>query len=215
MCNPHRPFPVWIALLVTALFLGATGAPAHSDNNFTTIVLHAVEGTATVCDDDGGLDCVHTLPVVDIAGMQSPTVFVYVRNYESLTGLQCAFQWPAGWELLFGLWSCQPNQVNGTSPTTSGAHDGTLTTAFDAIEGGTLATVGMLIFSTAPDGCLDIIESDYPFQTHMVDAHAEVYAIHPCHRGRICVGAGGWDACLPDCPVVEAVSWGRIRQQFQ
>ncbi len=215
MRNARRPLLISRLILVTTLMLCLAASRADASNELTTIVLHAVDATTAACTDDGGLDCQQVLPVIDVTGMQSPGIFVYLRNYELISGLQCAFEWSPDWVLLYTLWTCQSNQVNGTTPTASGTHDGTIATAFDAIAGGPLATIGQLFFSSAATGCLTIIDSDYPFGTHVVDPATEVTWIQEGNRGRICVGMDGWNSCEPEFRPVESASWGQIRRQFR
>src|SRR5688572_14000463 len=78
-------------------------------NENTTIVLHARDGIAG-CDEPqkNGLDCVNGRPALDIEGMQLPSVYVMLRNYDGLRGLQCAFDWPLEWTYIGGIWDCRP-----------------------------------------------------------------------------------------------------------
>ena len=76
--------------------------------------------------------------------------------------------------------------------------------------------IGRLYFAAAPDGCVGIVESDYPFGTHTVSSSSgSEMPIIPENRGRVCVGPGGYNACTPYAPVpVESATWGNIEAQY-
>ena len=197
-------------MLATLILMLAANA-ALAINEMTTIVLHGVEEFGS-CSEYGGMDCSNIYATVDIAGFSTPAIYIFLRNHEDVTGLQCAFRWPESWEFSFGLFSCQANQVNGTAPTASGELTGTIATAFDVITGGELEVIGILRYDAAPEGCLQIIDSAYPFGTHVVSQATEVTEIPDGQRGSICVGSGGCDACVSCIGPVEETSWGRIKR---
>ena len=202
-------FPTLMALLFTA-------APAHAVNESTTLILHASsELVACEVPQLNGLNCVSQLPVTDVTGMAHPEIFLYVRNFDSMAGVQCAFQWPASWTCLSNSWDCQANQLAVVQPCVSGPGFGNLATAFDPILGGVMAPIGMLIFGPATTGCLDIIESIYPGGTCILSANQIITPIAPSNRGRVCAGPGGYDACNPAATPVEAASWGRIKSSYR
>ena len=201
--------------LLMALLLSAPASFALNEN--TTIVLHARDGFAP-CDDpqQHGIDCVSGLPNVDLSGMQMPWVYVMLRNYEHIGGLQCAFDWPSTWAYFGAVWNCQGHAL-GHGPTGPGPIAGTLGVAFDCVQGGALITVGQLIFtSTVGGGCVSVIESGFGFGTHVGNCDgSDGAAISPANRGRVCVGVGGYDACWPASTPVESATWGAIKSQYR
>ncbi len=201
------------SLSLFAVLLFCSQAIANNEN--TTIVLHG-EDEILPCEgpQQQGLDCELVMPTTDITGMSMPFVFIYLHNYDAVSVLQCAFDWPLSWTFMGGAWDCQHNQLT-IQPTGPGPVNGTVVTAFDVIVGGVLAPIGRLIFSSPQDGCLDIIESAYPYGTHVVDPYSEVTPIPSENRGRICVGPGGYDACDVAATPVEDVTWGRIKGQYR
>ena len=200
-------------VIVTACFLAAPTASLALKENMT-IVLHARDGVAG-CNDpqQQGIDCVNGRPNLDLTGMQMPCVYVMLRNYDDLGGVQCAVDWPAAWTFLGGSWGCLPGSLEGQVP--KGPGD-TIAIVFNCINGGALVTMGLMIFGPpVGGGCLSIIESGFPFGNHTVDCNLDNTPIHPANVGRLCVGAGGYDACDPAATAVESATWGRIKTQYQ
>jgi hypothetical protein len=191
----------------------ATGAYAQMQNDeATTLVLHGSDAAFMPCTPIP-FDCTAG-PTIDVTGFSTGcAVWLCLRNYDSLVGMQCAFD--TAWVLQFGQWDCQGSQVNGTVPAAPfGETAGTIATAFNAISGGTLAPVGRMFFVAPASGCLDIIESSFPFGTHVVKADNTPVPVVESNRGRLCVGAGGIDACEGLIPV-EPATWGNIKSQYR
>jgi hypothetical protein len=208
-----------LLLCLLVLVVSSPGSTAYAqcgNNACTTIVLHAMPSFGG-CAGTGGMDCRSVLPTTDLsaAGIDAPAIYVFLRNYDFVTGMQCAFDWPASWVFVFGLWSCQSNQVNGVTPSAPGQTTGTIATAFDAISGGSIALIGGLSFGAAPDGCLQIIESSFPFGTHVVNTEGDPpeTPVPEFLRGSVCATQPGYDACDPS--PVDPVSWGRIKQTYR
>jgi len=209
-------------LILSFFVLAAMGtaqvASAQScvGNNCTSIVLHAIDNAVPMCGT--AMDCAGVRPTVDVTGITSLQVIMLVRNYDAITGVQCAFQW-GSWAFTFGLWNCQPNQLAATTPAAPGGPmAGTIATAFDLITGGTLAPIGNMNFvgATATSGCLEIIESSFPFGTHVTNPAQDpaVTPINSANWGKVCAGAGGYDSC--DAMVaVESSTWGQIKSQYR
>lgn len=209
-------------LIATFLILAVAGVSTQASaqctgNNCTSLVLHAIDTSFQSCDVSP-MDCSEgNRPVVDVTGFSALVVAVLVRNYETITGVQVAFDW-GSWIYTFSLWDCQGNQLSAVTPSgAGGATDGTIATAFDVISGGMLTTIGRMNFATAPaSGCMELVESSFPFGNHVVDAGNQdepVTPINALNWGKVCVGTGGYDSC--DAVVaVEATTWGQIKQQF-
>jgi hypothetical protein len=89
-------------------------------------------------------------------------------------------------------------------------------TAFNCISGGDLEVLGYLLVTAGSHGCLGIEEHDM-VGTGVLDCGLgiDVMPIAPQNRGRICVGAGGYNACDPRAVPVEGATWGRIKRQYQ
>jgi hypothetical protein len=203
-----------ILTILTAFFL--TASRAQAVNESTTLILHASADLAP-CEapQQGGLNCIDQLPVVDVTGMALPEIFLYVRNYESLAGVQCAFEWPPTWTCLSNSWDCQSNQLAVVQPCGEGPGAGNLATVFDPILVGAMTPIGMLIFGPTATGCLDIVESIYPFGTIVLSANLDKTPVPPSNRGRVCAGPGGYAACNPAATPVRDETWGRIKSSYQ
>lgn len=140
-----------------------------------------------------------------MAGGERVALYVLARNCDEISGLQAAFDW-GDWEFLYGRWDCRSNQVTGTVPASPGGpRYGTIATAFDCIEGGRTAVIGIIHFVTGA-GCVDLIESDDPLGTHVVSGDACTSTpVWGESWGRVCVGSGGLDGCEPPLPLLPAV----------
>jgi len=201
--------------LISMLTFLAVSSSAWAANESTTIVLHARDGFA-VCDEpqQSGLDCINMRPTLDIAAMQMPWIYVMLHNYQHVAVLQCAFDWPVAWSYLGGTWDCQAHAI-AVQPTAPGPLTGSLVVAFDCVQGGALITIGRMIFGQpSVSGCLSIIESGYPFATHVLGCDQSVTPVPPANRGRVCAGPGGYDACWPAATAVESATWGAIKGQY-
>jgi hypothetical protein len=203
------------AAVVLGVLLALSGvASAQLPNNCATVVLHAISGIDTDCQTT--LDCSAVPPTVRVdspAGLY--TVVVYLKNFDDLNGVQVAFDWPATWSFGFGLWTCQVQQLSAVQPTAPGPLTGSITTAFNAISGGALAPVGVMVFNSfGASGCLSIIESGYPFGNHVAAPGEIVTPLRDNNEGKICVGEDGTNTC--DCipEAVEAATWGQIKASY-
>ncbi len=202
-----------LSVALAALFIAS---PALAANENTTILFHAVDLVLAPCNqaDLDGVDCESTLPVTDLSGMQTACVLVLLRNYDSVWGVQCAFEVPDSWAFGFGLWDCLTSLYELPPGPPWGPVRGSLTLPFDqVVTGGALVAFGRMTFYAVDQGCIEIIESAFPNGTHVLSPTFEVTPIPPSSRGRACVGPGGHDACYPLAPVTP-VTWGRIKSQY-
>lgn len=213
--NATGPISFILVSMVVCL-MGPSAALAVNES--TTIVLHARDGFAE-CDEpqQSGLDCVNQFPTLDISSMQMPWVYVMLRNYDNVSVLQCAFDWPLAWSYLGGTWDCRPGALVLVQPTAPGPLTGSMVVAFNCVQGGALTTVGRMIFGPPVGaGCLSVIESSYPFATNVVSCDAKYVTHVPVeNRGRVCAGPGGHDACWPASTAVEDGTWGAIKHQYR
>ena len=202
------------ALVAVVALLATNGTALAQDNSCTTIVLHAVSGINTACVQP--MDCAATPPLVDIASPTGPfTVFMYVKNYAEVLGVQCAFDWPVTWTFGFGLWQCQTGQLTATTPSAPGPTTGSITTAFNPITGGNLAPIGLMVFNTVGAGCLSIIESSFPAGNHVINSTQEATSIGDQNEGKICVAPDpGYNACTCVPNAVEGATWGQIKASY-
>ncbi|MGD8397063.1 MAG: hypothetical protein PVF43_16460, partial [Candidatus Eiseniibacteriota bacterium] len=92
-----------------------------------------------------------------------------------------------------------------------------LMTVFNAVSGGMLEPLGMMIVSHPGPGCLTIIESTDPCGDGcaLVDFANQCCYVPVEHRARVCHGAGGYDACDPAATPVESTTWGAIKGQYR
>ena len=131
-------------------------------------------------------------------------VFLIVMNYCCLSGVQTAFDVDPEWTFFFGLWDCQPGSWPELPPSPPfGPTSGTISTAFNCVATGVLLPIGRMFFNVE-SGCIEQVESSYPFGTHAVDCQQGIDRILPEEGerlGKICVGAGGHDACYRVTPV--------------
>jgi hypothetical protein len=202
-------------LTILTLTFTASSALAQANNTCTTVVLHAVPGLNATCTPT--LDCTNVPPTTRIDGPSGPyTFFMFLKNYEDVGCVQVAFDWPLNWSFGFGLWQCQVAQVVGTAPTAPGPINGTIATCFNAVTGGKLAPIGLMVFSSlGPSGCLSIIETGYPLGNIVLDSMAGKTPLADVNEGRVCVGADGHNTC--DCQIataVEAATWGQIKATY-
>jgi len=146
-------------LLVTCV---ATAASAGLNPNFT-LPLHAKASSFEPCSGYLPVDCTNHLPVVNIA--PGPTaVFLFVMSHAEVAGVQTAFQPDESWIFVFGLWNCRDGQLNAVTPAPPfGPAAGTIATAFNCVTGSSLAVVGRIFFIAGSNGCLEQIQSSYPF----------------------------------------------------
>lgn len=146
--------------------------------------------------------------------MQTPCVLVLLRNYDAVWGVQCAFEVPDSWTFGFGLWNCLTSLYENPPGPPWGPIRGTITLPFDNfITGGALVAFGRLQFMVVDAGCMEIIESAFPYGTAVFAPTQEITPVPPFNRGRACVGSGGYDACRPLTPVASS-TWGRVKSQF-
>jgi hypothetical protein len=227
-----------VLCVVGVTSLAVTSAYCQRNDN-TTLPLHAVVGLITI---EGELVPDPCDPVNITTSAQTGdqvTIYVIVRNYDDIVGVQTAFTW-GDWQFLSGHWNCRPNQVVGHAPYgDGGSREGTLATAFDCIERGRTAIIGMMQF-TVGTGCLRHTESSFPFGTHVLASDFnEVAHVYPFHRGEVCVGEAGYPACSPVMPTqavelssaqsplfelthsvecvtpVESRSWGTVKSVYR
>jgi hypothetical protein len=188
---------------------------AMAMNEHTTIVLHASDASFMPCSPVP-FDCDATPPSIDVSAYTTgAAIWITLKNYEQIVGFQCAFD--TEWVYQFGGFDCQGSQVNGTVPAAPfGPTSGTIATAFNAVTGGTIAPLGRMYFVVPASGCFSIVESSFPFGNHVVGPGSEVTPVIPENWGRLCVGPGGYDACVPFAPVpVERSTWGNVKNQYR
>ena len=209
-------FVLALAMILLALGVSATRAPAQNGNECTTVVLHAVSGIDTDCTSS--LNCTSVPPTVRVnnpAGLF--TVMMYLKNYQGVQGVQVAFDWPPTWSYGFSLWQCQVGQLSAAIPSAPGPITGTITTAFNRISGGGLAPIGLFVFNSIGTGCLSIIESGFAYGNHVIDLNGFPYETHllDINEGRVCVGSDGWNTCeCQGVTAVESTTWGQIKATY-
>lgn len=211
------------ALTAAAAVLWALSAasPALAGPNPQFVLpLHAVLAPSAECGAYLPVDCGEHRPAISVPANTEIVVYLFVARYVQIAGVQTAFAWDAGWDLVQGSWECAPGQVSATVPAAPGGPiAGALTTAFDCTSRPALAVIGRWRFVTGESGCLSQVQPNYPFGIHVVacDEARDAVAADPFEEssrlGKICVGAGGVDPCQPIYPVTPA-TWGRIKASF-
>jgi hypothetical protein len=204
-------------MALLALCIGSTAFAGL--NPEITLPLHGKASSFEPCTGYLPTDCEGVRPVVNVQAAPV-AVFLLAYNHTNLAGVQTAFEWP-GWSLTFGLWDCQPGQLNAVTPANPGGPTaGSITTAFNCINGGALSPIGRIFLVPAGNpGCISQVESSFPFGVHVIDCSLNTDII--LHQGqglqqrlgKVCVGSGGVDAC--DAVVaVEPTTWGQVKNQY-
>jgi hypothetical protein len=201
-----------LTVALTLMALLCLGSNALAVNDATSLVLHAVETSFGLCTVAPCPDA-----AVDIGVGPTYAFYLLINNHENVAGVQTAFDWPTAWPVLFGLWDCQGNQVNGTTPTAPGPQTGTIASAFDCVTGPEQAVIGRIHVSATTEGCFSQVMSSFPFGNHVVSCQNEVTEVDMECWGSVCAGTGapGVDACPPCEPIpVEPTTWGSIKAQY-
>ncbi len=203
-----------VTVFLTILVLAASTAALAGQNPQVTLPLHVKASGFEACTGYQPVDCTSTRPTVEIAAGPA-AIFLLMMNYNCIAGVQTAFE-VEGWTFGFGLWDCQPGQLSAVTPAAPlGPTAGSITTAFNFLNGPALAVAGR-IFLTASTGCISQVQSTYPFGIHVLDCEGGIDQITDQEQGRVgkvCVGPGGVDACDP-VSAVESSTWGQIKASF-
>ena len=204
------------ALAMALMALAVASGAFAGLNPEITLPLHFKAVAFANCGDFAPVDCEETRPdVLAITG--TGAAFLLAYNHTSLAGVQTAFDF-GGWTLMFGLWDCQVGQLNAVTPQNPGGPtSGTITTAFTPVTTGELIPIGRMFFTIPATGCLSQVQSSFPFGIHVIDANLENDQIQDAESGRVgklCVGAGGVDACDP-VTAVEPTTWGSVKAQYR
>lgn len=206
--------------LTTALVLLPPSAAVAGDNPAFTIPLHAkLTAPEPLCLVSA--DCANLPPRVNVPPDTLITVFVLVNNYTGITGLQTAFEWDPSWTILGGACDCRMSDVCAGPWEEGGPGGGNSNLAvasLSCVSGPAVAAVARMFFRTGSAGCLEQVQSGYPFGIHAVDCRGGQDLISPydpagqLRLGKICVGQGGRDACM--VTPVEARTWGAIKATY-
>ncbi len=186
----HRALiPVYVCVSVVFPLLARGG-----ENAGTLLPLHAEYTPYGPCLS---MDPCSGVVRTQVDSQSTVAIYLMVRNYSDISGVQTAFSWPQGWNFLFGIWDCQANQVSPVTPSGSGPNAGTLTTSFDCLEDGGTSILGRLHFVAGTGGCLVQVDSSLPFGAHVVGCDGTMYSVVQSARGEVCVGQAGRNACSP------------------
>jgi len=205
-------------LLVAALTLTiASTTAAAGMNPIVSLPLHAKASSFEPCNAYLPVDCMSVDPVVNV--LPGPTaVFLLIYHFTAVAGVQTAFQPDPTWTFTFGLWDCQPGQLNAVTPGPPfGPTAGTITTAFNCLSGPDLGVIGRMFFVAGGAGCLRQVQSSYPFGIHVLDCQLGIDQISPNHYwrlGKICIETGGETGCWISSAVSPA-TWGSIKAQYE
>jgi hypothetical protein len=195
------------ATMVVAV-VGSLAAPSPSaanGNEGTTIVLHA-EPIESGCDLQD--PCAAGARVVVDRGGVLQAIFVFVRNYDNLRLVQFDVVASDGWMIVAPL-DCRVNCLDCVISIDDRVH---WNAVFDCVVGGATEVLGRILV-IPNSGCIEVVESTLYGGTMVADCDWATVAIPPSHWGRVCVGAGGVDACETPSPV-EPATWGRIKRQY-
>jgi hypothetical protein len=210
-----------LALVVSlASLVGAVDRAVAGANPNFTLPLHAKVSQFEPCSGYLPVDCLSVRPTVQVETGQQVAIFLFVANYTQLAVIQTAFEVDPSWSFTFGLWDCQPGLQEFPPMPPFGPTSGTMIYAFNCLTGGTLAALGRMFF-VAGTGCIGQVESTYPPDgIYALDCQQQVDQIFPdepgqqARLGKVCVGAGGHDACDHVTPVA-AATWGLIKATYR
>ena len=203
--------------LMAVAFTTATGG-----NETCTVVLH-VDPVAFDClNGPLPFDCVSSSPTVVVKPGQVAFIHVFLRNYEVISAFQCRFavdgasgpQTWGDWMLISASFGCLPGQISQV-PVQSASppfEPGEMATSFNCVTGGVLVPLGWMLLRAGSTGCLGIEE--HQFDTAVQDCVSKSTPIASVNRGRVCISAGGYDACNPAPVAVDNTTWGIIKSQF-
>jgi hypothetical protein len=216
-----------VATVLIALCLSTTAFGGA--NPEATFVLHAHVGTPIGCTtapnqpncQPGGVQ-----PVTTVNAGTPIQVFFYLNNASAVAALDCAWDWDDTWVIDPGETGttyvpCTTNTLSLSTPQQPGGPQaGRLVTAFDCLMG-TFLRIGRMPFAAGSGGCIEFVEVQDTFGTHLVDCQTQRDEYNPGSPapedqrfGKICVGQGGFDACQP--PVaVEPATWGSIKATYK
>ena len=205
-----------VSVVVGACLLldgGALRLAAAGDNPSFTLPIHVAYGFFSDCSGYLPVDCLTNRPTVNIVGNVNASVFLSVANYQNINGVQAAIEWSPSWSWAFGIFDCLPGQRLEFSPTGNTASGATV---FDCVNGPALAVFAMIFFQVGGSGCVQFTQPQDPLGIFVQDCQGEIDQILEMgspRLGRVCVDAGGVDACDPLEPV-ESVTWGAIKASY-
>jgi hypothetical protein len=214
-----------IATVLIALCFGSNAFGGANPN--ATWVLHASPGHAGGCTTAPNQpDCVPggVLPRVNVQPGELIRVFFYLNNVVHVAAIDCAWDWTDSWiidpnETGVTYTACTTNTLSLSTPQNPGGPQaGRLVTAFDCLTG-SFVRIGRMDFAVGPAGCLEFVEVEDTFGTHLVDCQnqRDEYNPVPGHpyprEGRICTLFGGHDACGVEV-AVEPATWGAIKSTY-
>ena len=212
---------VCLELLLACGAVSTFEASAGENPSFT-FPLHAVISGFEPCDGYLPMDCQSVRPQVTVPPDTTIVVYWLLANYARASGVQTAFQWPADWSLLFGLWfDCvRPAGIPPTSPGNPGGPTfGFIGYSFyDCLVGPGLGVLGRMTFRTGSSGCLSHTVPSYWGGISVMDCKMEMDTIdpdrEPARLGSICVGTTGVDAC-DHLTATTGKTWGAIKATFR
>jgi len=199
--------------LVQAAALAACVEPCWAGSNpYFTLPLHAVSGFGN-CDFQP-VDCLGNRPNTSVAPGEMASILLLVANYSDVAGYSAGFEWDPSWSYLAVLLDCRPGQTGHFFPETNSMG---IVSAFFCVNGPALTVVGRIVFRVGQTGCLRFIEPPLPNRIVVMDCQGEIDEITDLESprlGRVCVGAGGHDACDSPVPVIGS-TWGEIKRSYQ
>jgi hypothetical protein len=201
--------------------LGLSAVDAWAEN--PTIVLHAQGGQFECQGNALPFTCTEgSIPTTSVTSGQLWFIYIFIRNYEDAGMVTCRMAVNGGsgpgtwedWELIGHSFGCVPGQVTSEVPVQNSQErePGNITTAFNCLTGGALQPLGWVLLRVG-SGCLGVEEHQYG--TGIIDCQQMLRSVPAHDRGRICVGAGGHNACESGPVPVENETWGQIKAQYR
>ncbi|HWN83472.1 MAG TPA: hypothetical protein VNL97_03765 [Solirubrobacterales bacterium] len=205
-----------LILAFTLVALATSRIEAGANPDFR-IVLHAKQTSFENCNGYLPVDCVNVQPTVNVQAAPLG-VFVLIYNYEAASGLQTALQW-TGWSRTFSIWDClQMCDPGPCPPPINPPGTEIIAVAFTGcVTGPALVSVGRIFFVPAGNaGCITQSDPGLPLGIHLLDCEGgwdQITDPESPRLGKICVNAGGVNACAGAVPV-ESATWGRIKATY-
>ena len=197
----------WLsAVPVTAALLLGAGEVIGGPNPNATLVLHAIRGSGTCTIADPCLPSPGHPSIEITEPGERHQVYVLVRNFTDVAGIEFSLRWPDDWEYL-GYRNCQ------SGCTDCGMFFPPLwSCCFNCVTAATMAVV-LRVDIVPASGCMEIVEDDWGGPI-VGSCSGKTDIIRPEHRGRVCAGPGGINSCDPLTPVA-ATTWGRLKGTYQ
>jgi hypothetical protein len=197
-----------LSSLLLMASIGSLVPPAFAGSNErTSIILHAVRADVGQCDIPD--PCAGGANVAIQQPGEPYVIYIVVRNYDNLLGVQFKVIWDLGWTYV-----SQADCLTDCPDCTRVSNQEIRYSAFfnTCQLGGASLVVGRIV-AIPNQGCMRVVQSDDFGGTFTVTCDQTLESIPVEGWGAVCVGPGGGNTC--GGPVaVESETWGAIKAQY-